>query len=107
MGSICRTGNPEITFLRVLSESADWRSYDRARKELFLYAADQAVKGEIKVQVEKSDDIAAHIISRVKESDLVILGIQRLGRRQKSLGELTLRIAHETKQPLLMISRRN
>ena len=76
-------------------------------KELFLYAADQAVKGEIKVQVEKSDDIAAHIIRRVTESDLAILGIQRLGRRQKFLGELTLRIAGETDRPLLIISRRN
>lgn len=107
LGSVCRSGNPEITFLRVLPESADWKTYDRARKELFLYAADQAVKGEIKVQVEKSDDIAAHIIRRVTESDLAILGIQRLGRRQKFLGELTLRIAGETDRPLLIISRRN
>lgn len=107
LGSICRSGNPEITFLRVLPESADWKTYDRARKELFLYAADQAVKGKIKVQVEKSDDIAAHIIRRVTESDLAILGIRRLGRRQKFLGELTLRIAGETDRPLLIISRRN
>ncbi|HSC35634.1 MAG TPA: amino acid permease [Thermodesulfobacteriota bacterium] len=107
LGSICRSGNPEITFLRVLPESADWKTYDRARKELFLYAADQAVKGEIKVQVEKSDDISAHIIRRVTESDLAILGIRRLGRRQKLLGELTLRIAGETDRPLLIISRRN
>jgi len=107
LGSICRSGNPEITFLRVLPEIADWKTYDRARKELFLYAADQAVKGEIKVQVEKSDDIAAHIIRRVTESDLAILGIQRLGRRRKFLGELTLRIAGETDRPLLIISRRN
>jgi len=107
LGSICRSDNPEITFLRVLPEIADWKTYDRARKELFLYAADQAVKGEIKVQVEKSDDIAAHIIRRVTESDLAILGIQRLGRRRKFLGELTLRIAGETDRPLLIISRRN
>ncbi|MGH7850451.1 MAG: amino acid transporter, partial [Thermodesulfobacteriota bacterium] len=107
LGSVCRSGNPEITFLRVLPESADWKTCDRARKELFLYAADQAVKGEIKVQVEQSEDIASHIIRRVTESDLAILGIQRLGRRQKFLGELTLRIAGETNRPLLIISRRN
>lgn len=107
LGSICRSGNPEITFLRVLPEGVDWRTYDRARRELFLYAADQAVKGKIKIQVEKSDDITAHIIRRVNDSDLAILGIQRLGRRQKFLGELTLRIADETDRPLLIISRRN
>ncbi len=107
LGSICRSGNPEITFLRVLPESADWKTYDRARKELFLYAADQAVKGEIKVQVEKSEDIASHLIRRVAECDLAIFGIRRLGRRQKFLGELTLRIAGETDRPLLIISGRN
>jgi hypothetical protein len=107
LGSICRSGNPEITFLRVLPEDADWKTYDRARRELFLYAADQAVKGEIKIQVDKSNDIAGRIIERVTGSDLAILGIQRLGRRQKFLGELTLRIARDTDRPLLMISKGN
>lgn len=107
LGSISRSGNPEITFLRVLPENTDWKTYDRARRELFLYAADQAVDGEIKIRVEKSNDTAAHLINRVKESDLAILGIQRLGRRRKFLGELTLRIARETDRPLLIISKRN
>jgi APA family basic amino acid/polyamine antiporter len=107
LGSICRSGDPEITFLRVLPSNSDWKSNDRARKELFVYAADQAVAGNIKIKVEKSDDIAGQIISRADESDLVILGIQRVGRRQKSLGKLTRRIARETDSPLLMISSRN
>lgn len=107
LGSISRSGNPEITFLRVLPENTNWKTYDRARRELFLYAADQAVNGEIKVRVEKSNDTVTHLISRVKESDLAILGIQRLGRRRKFLGELTLRIARETDRPLLIISKRN
>ena len=107
LGSISRSGNPEITFLRVLPENTDWKTYDRARRELFLYAADQAVNGEIKVRVEKSNDTVTHLISRVKESDLAILGIRRLGRRRKFLGELTLRIARETDRPLLIISKRN
>lgn len=107
LGSICRSGSPEITFLRVMPEGSDWKSVDRARKELFIYAADQAAQGNIKIKVENSDDIAGHIINRAAESDLVILGIQRVGRRQKSLGILTLRIARETDCPLLMISSRN
>lgn len=107
LGSICRSGNPEITFLRVLPEEADWKSYDRARRELFLYAADQTVEGKIKIMVNNSDDVAGHIIERTVESDLVILGIQRLGRRRKFLGEMTLRIARETDRPLLIISKRN
>jgi len=107
LGSVSRSGSPEITFLRVLPENTEWKTYDRARRELFLYAADQAVHGEIKIQVEESNDTAAHLVSRVNESDLAILGIQRLGRRRKFLGELTLRIARETDRPLLIISKRN
>lgn len=107
LGSMCRSGNPEITFMRALPEDTDWKAYDRARRELFLYAADQAVQGEIKIQVEKSNDIPNHLIDRVKENDLAILGIQRFGRREKYLGELTLRIARETDTPLLIISKRN
>ena len=107
LGSICRSGDPEITFLRVLPKDADWKSNDRARRELFFYAADQAVEGKIKIIVNNSDDISGHIIERVAESDLAILGIQRLSRRRKFLGELTLRIARETDRPLLIISKRN
>lgn len=107
LGSISRAGNAEITFLRVLPEKTDWKTLDRARKELFLFAADQAVQGNLKIKVEKADDIANQIMSHVTESDLVILGIQSMGRRNKSFGELTLRIARETNCPILMISRRN
>lgn len=57
--------------------------------------------------MEKSKDIPNHIIDRIKESDLAVLGIQRIGRRQKYLGELTMRIARETDRPLLIISKRN
>ncbi len=107
LGSISRSGNPEITYLRVLPKDTDWKTIDRARNELFLFAADQAVEGNVKIKVEKADDIAKQIISHVTESDLVILGLQRLGRHRKYFGELTLRIARETSCPILMISRRS
>lgn len=32
LGSICRSGNPEITFLRVMPVDTDWKAYDRARR---------------------------------------------------------------------------
>jgi APA family basic amino acid/polyamine antiporter len=107
LGSISRSGSPEITYLRVLPENSDWRKVDRARNELFQFAADQAVQGNIKIKVEKANDIAEQIISHVTESDLVILGIQSLGRHRRSFGDLTLRIAKETSCPILMISRRH
>ena len=54
----------------------------------------------------KSRDVAAEIGRRTVESDLVILGLQRFGRRRKLFGELTLQIARGTQCGIIMIGRR-
>jgi hypothetical protein len=41
------------------------------------------------------------------ESDLMIVGVQRLGRQRKVFGERVLEIARRTDCPLLMISSRS
>ncbi len=105
LGSICRTGNPEITFLRVLPESTSQDELDRVRASLKLFASDQLPYGRFKLEVEKSDDVEGVIKDKASESDLVILGLRRLGRRKKSIGDLALRIARGLGCPLLMISR--
>jgi nucleotide-binding universal stress UspA family protein len=40
------------------------------------------------------------------DNDLVILGLQRLGRRRKLLGEIAVNMARDTSCALIMISRR-
>ena len=44
---------------------------------------------------------------RAANSDLLMLGLQRLGRRQKVFGDMVLEIAQHTECPVLMISRRS
>ena len=52
-----------------------------------------------RIQVVRGDDPTAELIRASQESDLVILGLQRLGRRRKSLGTLPLRLARESSCP--------
>ena len=51
------------------------------------------------------DSDMKEITNNAAESDLVIIGLQRLARRRKKFGKLTLQIARETSCPLIMISR--
>ncbi len=45
------------------------------------------------------------IVRRAERSDLLILGLQRLGRRRRLFGELTLHILRQTACPIILIGR--
>lgn len=106
LGSICRAGNPEVTFLKVLLEDATWQQTDKARKALFQIAEDQVPHGQIKVVIVKNNNVSEEIISHAQDSDLMIVGLQRFSRRHKEFGKLPLYIAQGTDCPMLMISRK-
>jgi amino acid transporter/nucleotide-binding universal stress UspA family protein len=106
LGSICRATNSEVTYLKVLPEDATWQKTDKARKALFQIAEDQVPHGQFKVVIVKNNNVSEEIISHAENSDLMIVGLQRFGRRQKEFGKLPLYIAQETDCPLLMISRK-
>jgi APA family basic amino acid/polyamine antiporter len=105
IGNICRTRPREVTYLRVLPVATDPTTERRARRDLRRLADDEA-PGFSAAFVTRRDDMIAEIVERAAESDLLILGLQRLGRRQKVFGKLVLEIAQRTTCPLLMISRR-
>ncbi len=106
LGSICRASSPEVTFLKILPEDATWQKTDKARKALFQIAEDQIPHAQSKVLVVKNNNVSEELISHAAQSDLMILGLQRYGRRHKEFGKLPLYIAQETDCPLLMISRK-
>ncbi len=105
LGSLLRTGQREITFLRVLSESTPQQVYTRAIRELARVARDEA-SGHSRVEVVKNDDPGRVIVDHAATSDMVVLGVQRLGPRRKAFGHIAMRIAQETTCPILMISHR-
>lgn len=105
LGSLIRTGDRQVTMLRAVPECASEEVYARARRELARVARDEA-PGHSRVTVVRSDDAGRVIAEHAADSDLVILGVQRLSRRQKAFGHVALGIARETTCPILVISHR-
>ena len=105
LGSLIRTGNRQVTLLRVVPEHASDEVCTRARRELARIARDEA-PGHARVAVVRSDDAGRVIAEHAAVSDLVILGVQRLSRRQKAFGHIALGIARESTCPILMVSHR-
>ncbi len=105
LGSLFRTGPREVTFLRVLPETAKKADCDAARRELERIARDEA-PGRAKVEIILSPAADEVIARYAAESDLLILGVQRLGRGRKAFGRFTLQVARHTTCPIMMISHR-
>lgn len=104
LGSLIRTGQRTIVFLRVLPESASDRDVARTRSELVQFGRDEA-RGAYQVEVVRSDDVVSAVVDQAGRCDLLILGAQRLARGRKSFGRITLQIAHRTDRPVILISR--
>jgi nucleotide-binding universal stress UspA family protein len=105
LGSLFRTGDRHATYLRVLPEAAPGQAATRARRDLARVVRDEA-PGRSRVKVVQSDDVSRAIAEQAADYDLVVLGVQRMHRRHKALGQIALRIARETPCPILMISHR-
>lgn len=103
LGSFCRTGNPEIDFIKVVPENTDWYQREKARDDLFSLAQDQVVGSNFRVRVIESNDPVDEIIKQSLDSDLVVLGLRRIGKRS-AFGDLALNIAKNTSCPLILIS---
>lgn len=105
LGRLSQSGEQEVTFLRVVPRGTSSETLRRAEKDLRKLAQDEAPDVSEGVVVV-SDDVVAEVVERSAENQLVILGLQRIGRRQKIFGEKMLEIAQGIKCPLLMISQR-
>ena len=106
IGNLCRAGAREVTYLRVLPTTSDSATERHVRRELRKLAKDEA-PGVSTASVILRDDMITEVVDRAAECDLLILGLQRLGRRRKVFGKIVLEIAQKTTCPLLMISRRS
>ncbi len=105
LGSLGRSAPRDVTFLGVLSEEAGPGVHRRARRDLERLAWDElgeSAHAELVVGGETSDEV----IRRAADTDLLILGFHRSGRRRAVFSSLMLRIARGTTCPLLMISHR-
>ena len=105
LGSLLRTGQRQVTFLRVLSVAATQDEVRRVRAEL-RELAEIELRGSGEIEVVLSGDPAAAIAQRANDFELVVMGTQRMGRRKKIFGDVIPQIARQTDCPLVVISRR-
>jgi APA family basic amino acid/polyamine antiporter len=105
LGSLYRHGIRQIRFLQVLPQNSHGKAIVKAEKWLAEMAKDE-LAGDVQIEVICSDNGADRIIERAADADLLILGLQRVARRQKLFGETVLRIARQTTCGLILINRK-
>jgi amino acid transporter len=105
LGSLERAVHAEIHFLRVLDADAEDSACEDAERELYRLAEEETTRRPI-VHVVRSSDVSRSVAELVNDDDLVILGLQRQGKR-KLFGRVALMIAGSTRCAAIMISRRS
>ncbi len=105
LGNLGRSAQRQVTFLSVLPWARDEAVAQRAERNLRRLAHDEA-PGAGTVVVARNDDVVAEVVARATQADLLILGLQRAGRRRRGFGKVMAAIAASTECPLLMISDR-
>ena len=105
LGSLCRMGEREVTFLQVLPESASDLVCDRARRRLAQFASEE-VPNSASALVARSNIPLEEITRRAKDYDLVVLGLERLGKNRRRFGHLVSTLAQNIDCATIMISRR-
>jgi basic amino acid/polyamine antiporter, APA family len=105
LSSLCRSGETQITYLRTIPEGVSVRFRNLAEKQVALLARDEAPRS-CQQQVAENNDIAGEVCQQALEYDLVILGLQHLGRRSRRIGRVPLEIANQSDGPLILIGER-
>jgi APA family basic amino acid/polyamine antiporter len=105
LGALQRTGEREVTFLRVLPPDASEEDEKEARRQLGYIAADEA-PGNARVEVVRDADFVGLMEARCAETDLLVLGMLRIGRRGRGFGGVALEIARRTTCGAVFIGRR-
>ncbi|TWU17047.1 putative amino acid permease YhdG [Allorhodopirellula heiligendammensis] len=105
LSSLSRNQKRKVQFLRIVPTGMSASDRNRIAKDLKRTAQENSSHGG-DVEVIASDDAIGTIVDRAGEHGLIVLGVQRLGPRQKLFGDFTRRIARQTQCPIIIISRR-
>lgn len=105
LSNLCRSGADQITYLRTIPEGVSSRVRIQAEREVALLARDEAPRSSRKLVVERAD-IVLEVCEQAREHDLMILGLQHLGRRHRRIGRIPLEIANQTTGPMILIGER-
>lgn len=106
LGSLSRTQRRKVKFLRVVPSGTPASDLRRIRRDLDRIARESA-GGPCDSEVILNDDPVEAIAEAAKECGVLILGVQRIGPRQRLFGSLTRQIAQRTDCQLIIISCRS
>lgn len=104
LGSLHRMGERTVTFVRLLDEGADDEMVSQARSDLLRVALEESPV-QPNVDVLRGGNLVEALLGYIGEGDLVVMGLQRVTRRQSAFGPLAAELALRTHFPLILISR--
>ena len=105
LGSLCRTGEREVIFLQVVSKGVSEFQRDRAEQTLAQFAREE-VPGNVSALVVRSNTPLEEITQRAADFDLVVLGLERMGKNRRRFGQLAPALGNNIDCATIMISRR-
>jgi len=105
LGSLQYMGIDQISFLQILPETTSEHVLIRRREWLKQMTEDERINNAL-IIVERSSRPIDEIIRHAADNDLLVLGLQRLGRHQKMIGNVVQQIARNTTCGLILINRR-
>jgi len=105
LGALQRTGEREVTFLRVLPMNA---SDDDERDALasLQHIADDEAPGRSQIEVVRAASFLDEMEARNHSTDLLILGMLRMKRRERGFGVMALGVARRTTCGAVFIGRK-
>lgn len=105
LGSITRSSAREVTFLRILGPDARPDEIARTKRELNRLSGD-LIRGISHVEVVQSESAVEAVAELADSFDLIIIGAHREGRHKEVFGDFTRGLAHSTRVPLIVMSKR-
>ena len=105
LGSLCRTGKREVTFLQVLPEHISDFQCDRAQRRLIQFANEEVPTSADALVVRNNKPLKA-ITDMANNYDLAILGLERVDKNRRQFGQLAPILAQNITCATIMISRR-
>ncbi|TWT73943.1 amino acid permease [Allorhodopirellula solitaria] len=105
LSSLSRDQKRQVQFLRVVSPYMPEQDRERVARDLQRTADENFNRGGDVEVIEHGDPVGT-IVDQAGENGLIVLGVQRIGPREKLFGDFTRQIAQRTQCPIIIISRR-
>lgn len=104
LGSLTRTSQRHVTFLRVAPASTPDSQCRVLTRQLEKFAG-VLCQGQSDAELVRDDQPVEVIVERARSYDLLVLGVQRTADRRKLFGPFVLSIARRTTCPILAVCR--